>query len=182
MANKVEYKIVDIPFISQKSLLQKKHRDVGCGTTSLTMALSYVLGRDISPDKVFMECAEIDGYLKGVGWKHMCLVIIASKYGVNAYPQRFEIEGGEDNTIWGVQKIAKSIYADKNPVIVSIPNMKNTSSHLVLVVGVVMEGRDIKEVIIQDPELDDESEGKRNIDISDFYKKWNKTAIFIEKN
>ncbi len=174
---------LSVPYFSQYVDVQDESRRAqACSITCLKMVLEYYGAAAPSIDELFLEGEAIGG-MTDKGWKQDAIVMLLHNHAVPAYREEFRSVNEEElEKLYnlGERKIIDSLQSS-NPVFVSVFS-KNGGYHLVLFIGVEINGKNIKGFYYHDPEAHTKEEGKGQfIGIEDFKKGWRRMAIFPYK-
>ena len=78
-------KIIEVPhFVQFYNIKDGKWQGRSCGIASLAMILDYY-GLPCDLDQLVKEGLKLDGYVRGVGWKHQAVVTLAKTQGLVAH-------------------------------------------------------------------------------------------------
>lgn len=161
----------DVPKYSQFLDVKNKHwRNKSCGIVALKSVLEYWKGGSIDVNALMRRGVKHGAYLRGVGWKHAGLVLLAKQCGFRA--KNFDWAKFPDRKAW------KELEAKlgRGPVIASIyKNLKpKTSGHLVVITGI-----DRRFVHYNDPDSKTRKGIKRRASKNVFLRGWKKRIIVV---
>ncbi|MDO8504491.1 MAG: C39 family peptidase [Candidatus Liptonbacteria bacterium] len=163
--------VPSVPFYSQlRDINAVRWQKIGCGVASLAMIIEYYKpGEIVSVDQLLKEGIAAGAYLKGAGWTHRGLTLLAKPYGL----------GGANYDLSGL-KMAGAFaefleFLKEGPVIASVYykfDPKSPIPHLVVING-IEDGY----IYYNDPA--GVSAGEK-ISVADFMRGWKKKFIVVE--
>lgn len=147
--------ILTIPLVSQsRDIKDKKWSKKACAICSMKMVMGFSNKKhlEVEVGQLIEEALKIDGYLRGIGWKHKSISNLAKKYGlklgfIKKFPKTIEgkskwLKKLEDGIING-KPVMASVYYKLN---------KKNGGHVVVVNGIRKNGKIILGYHIQDPD------------------------------
>lgn len=150
--------LIEMPVVNQRRDTKSEKGKINshwasrtCAICSLKMLLSFKNQEHMGLPVMALvkEALAIDGYIKGIGWKHQALVDLAAKRKIKMGRGFFK----EAEKKKGLRILENSLLRGK-PAIASVFfkfNPKN-GGHMIVVRGIKKQGRDVLGFYIQDPD------------------------------
>lgn len=146
---------ISMPIVRQASdVKDRKWKKKSCALCSVKMMMAFSNKKhlEIEVGQLIEEALKLDGYLKGIGWKHKTISDLAKKYGlklgfIKKFPKTIE-----EKSKW-LKKLEAGIIKGK-PVMASVYyklNKKN-GGHVVVINGIRKKGKLTVGYHIQDPD------------------------------
>ena len=164
--------ILEVPHLGQYyNIDDEKWQSCSCGLVSLAMILDYY-SIPFDLDEMISRALKINGYIKGIGWKHQAIVDLAQNYGLKA-------SRTENDTI---ETLMASLERDE-PAIISI--YKNfdpkNGGHLAVLLGYYVANQELIGFYVNDPIGAQYKYRNQFIELNKFLEGWKKRAIYVTK-
>ena len=143
--------IIKLPLVNQrKETKNKKWAHRTCAICSLKMVMAWKNKKleKIPVMTLVKEGLKVDGYLKGIGWKHQVIVDLAKKYGVKMgfVKNFFKSKAQKKNGLVFINKKLTS----RKPVLASM--LYRVDGHVIVVNGFRKNLSRVTGYFIQDPD------------------------------
>lgn len=175
-------KIIDVPFLSQKTdALEDYWQERSCAIVCLAMLINFLGKEAVLKEMVEKgqrvevfdpELGMVGGHDPAFGWRHDAIVGLAKEYGLKA--SRTESDS--------IESLFKSIEKEK-PVIINVHKDfdSNGGGHFVVLTGYKSNGSDCLGFYVNDPNGCEKNCKNLFIPIKKFERGWKKRSIYVKK-